>query len=85
MEWLTGADAADARHQSGHFVEATTFAELLEAAKLGGVEAGGVHCSLVIEVDGDLGVAFDPRDRINNNLSSHLFLYFSMHRTWTWP
>src|SRR6516164_3976479 len=77
-------NAADTRHQAGHFVEAPPFAELLEPTELGGVKEGGVYCSLVVQVESDLGVAFDPRDWINDDLSGHVFLHPSMLQTGTW-
>ena len=40
------ADAADARGDAGHFPEAAAFAELLEAAEFGHVEAGVGHLAV---------------------------------------
>ncbi len=68
------ADRADAAHTRGnprHFVQRAALAEPLEAAKLGDVELGVGHLSAVVEVDGDLGVPFDPRDWVNDNPLSH--------------
>ena len=54
-----GADAADAGHERRHLVEGTALAELLEAAELGDVEAGVFDSSLIVEMEGDLGMALD--------------------------
>ena len=65
------ADAADARHQAGHLVKGTAFGELLKAAHLGDVEVGVLHFALVVEVNGDLAVAFQARDGIDRNGLAH--------------
>ena len=54
-----GADAADPRRDRGHLVVRTSFGELLESAHLRHVELGAGHLSVVVEVDGDLGVSLD--------------------------
>ena len=60
-------DAADARHQRRHFVERTALAELLEAAELGDVEAGILDPAVFVEMQRDLGMAFDARHRIDDD------------------
>ena len=65
------ADAADARGDPRHFPEAAPFAEFLEAAKLGDMEAGIVHLAVVAEVDGDFGVPFDAGHGINGDGLRH--------------
>ena len=61
------ADAADARHQRGHLGEGAAFAEFFEAAELGDVEMGVVDASVIVEVQGDLGVAFDAGHRVDDD------------------
>ena len=67
QEMADRADAADAGGDRGHFVKGPSLAELLEAAHLGDVEVGFFHLVVVVELDGDLGVALDARDRINDD------------------
>ena len=62
------ADAADARHDRRHLVERAALAELLEAAELGDVEVGVGDLAGVVEVDGDLGVALDAGDRVDDDV-----------------
>jgi len=59
------ADAAHARAQGGHLPQQATPTELLKASELGDVEAGIGDLALLVSVDGDLGVAFDAADRID--------------------
>ena len=59
-----GADAADAGRNAGHFPKGTSFAKFFKAAKLGHMKAGIGHLTLVIQLDGDFGMPFDPRDRV---------------------
>ena len=69
-----GADAADARHQRRHLVERPAFADLLEAPKLHHVELRRIHLPAVVQVDGDLGVAFDTSYWRNQNPVRHAFI-----------
>ncbi len=62
-----GADAADARGNSRHLVERTALGELLEAADLRHLELRVGHLAGVVELNGDLGVAFDAAYRLNRN------------------
>ena len=55
------ADAADARGDRRHLVKRPAFGELLEAAHLGDVELRVGDLARVVEIDRDLGVAFDAR------------------------
>ena len=45
--------------------------DALEATELGHVELGVGHLALIVEVDGDLGVALDAGDRIDDDLAAH--------------
>ena len=65
------ADAADPGRDSGHFPERTPLAELFEPAELGHVEAGVGDLAGVIELDRDLGVTFDARHRVDQDLLCH--------------
>ncbi len=60
-------NAADARHQRGHFRKRPAFAKLLEAAELGHVKAGVFHATLFVEMQGDLRMSLDASDRINDD------------------
>ena len=64
------ADAADARRDGGHLVERPAFGELLEAAHLGDMEMRVGDAALVIQVDVDLGVAFDAGDGVDGEFFS---------------
>ncbi len=66
-----GTDAADARHDRRHLVDRTTLGDPLEAPELGHVELGVDHLARVVEVNGDLGVAFDPGDRVDDDRLCH--------------
>ena len=61
------ADAADARHQRWHLGERAALAELLKAAKLGDMKAGILDAPVLVEMQGDLGVAFDAGHRIDDD------------------
>jgi hypothetical protein len=54
-----GADATDARGNARHFVEGTALGELLEAADLRDLEPGVGDFTGVVELNRDLGVAFN--------------------------
>ena len=60
-------DAADARHQRRHLVKRTAFAQLLEAAELGDVKAGVLDPAFFVEMQRDLGMAFDAGHRIDDD------------------
>ena len=62
-----GTNAADPGHERRHFVKGAAFAEFLEAAELRDVEAGFVDSSLFIEMQRDLGMAFDAGYGIDEN------------------
>ncbi len=64
-------DAADARHDRGHLVDRAALHDALEATELGDMEMGVHDLTLLIELDGDLGVALDPGDRIDGDGSTH--------------
>ena len=65
--WLIGTDAADARRNGRHLVERPAFGELLEAAHLGDVEVRARDLAVVVQMDRDLGVAFDAGDRVDGD------------------
>ena len=48
-------------------MERAAFAELLEAAELGDVEVRVLDLALLVQVDRDLGVAFDAGDGIDDD------------------
>src|SRR5579863_8191129 len=62
-----GTDAADARHQRGHLVKWAALAQFLEAAKLCYVEACVFHTPVFVQMKRDLGMAFDTRQRIDDD------------------
>ena len=65
------ADAADARHEAGHFVERAAFAEALKTADLRDVKVRVFHLTLAVELDGDLAVAFKAGYRIDGDGLAH--------------
>ena len=75
------ADAADARHQAGHLVERPALAEALEAAHLRDVKVRVLHLALVVELDGDLAVAFKARYRIDGDGLAHKSCSESLERS----
>ena len=71
------ADGANAAYPGGnarHFVKGTPFGELLESTHLGNMELGAGNTTLIIQMNGNLCVAFNPAHRIDRN---------SLH--WTLP
>src|ERR1700686_2890756 len=66
------ADAADPRHQGRHLVKRTAFAQLLEAAELSHVKAGFFDPAVFVQVKRDLGMAFDARNRIDDDATTLL-------------
>src|SRR5664279_6518067 len=62
-----GADAADARGDPRRFVKWTAFGELLKAADLRHPELGVRNIAGVVQLDGDLGVAFDAAHGLDRN------------------
>ena len=65
------ADAADALGDQRHLEEHPAFAELLEAAELVDVEDRLLDLALVVQMDDDLGVAFDARDGLDDDFLAH--------------
>src|SRR6516162_6707047 len=61
------ADTTDACHERWHLGERSAFTELLEAAKLGDMQARIFHPSVLIQVQSDFGVTLDAGDRINHD------------------
>ena len=66
-----GTYAANALHQIGHFVVGAALHELLKSAQLRGVKVRLAHLSLIVQLQGDLGVAFDSGDWIDGDGFSH--------------
>src|ERR1039457_6721728 len=62
-----GADAADARSDARHFVKRAALSELLETADLRHLEPRVGDIAGVIQLDGDLGVAFNAAHRLDRN------------------
>ena len=62
-----GADAADARGDSRHLVKRAAFGELLKAADLRHLEPRVGDIAGVVQLNGDLGVAFDAAHRLNRD------------------
>ena len=68
------ADPTRPRHQRGHFVKRPAFAELFKASELRHVKSRIRDLPLLVEMNRDLPVAFDPRHRIDNyRLLTHRF------------
>ena len=65
------ADAADAGHDRRQLVHRPALADALEAAELGDVEVGVGDLAVVVELDGDLGVALDPGHGVDDDLAGH--------------
>ena len=61
------ADATDARGNTGHLPKGASFAKFFKAAKLSHMEAGIGHLTLIIQLDGDFGMPFDPRDWVDGD------------------
>jgi hypothetical protein len=66
-EMADRTDAADARHQRRHLVKRAPFAQFLEAAKLRHVKAGFLDPAVLIQLERNLGMAFDARNRIDDD------------------
>src|SRR5579862_1072726 len=60
-------DAADARHQRGHFGERAALAKFFKAAELRHVKLGVGDTTVIVKVKSDLGVAFDACYGVNAN------------------
>ena len=71
------ADAANACGDAGHFPEGAAFAELLEAAEFGDMKAGVLDLAVVIQHDGDLGVALNSGYGIDYYRLRHCRLHLS--------
>src|SRR6185312_9996878 len=65
------ADSADPLHQHRRLPEWVALNELLEAAELDNMQPGINDVVVVVEVHGDLAVALDPGDGIDDQLSTH--------------
>src|ERR1039458_9614456 len=66
-EMADRADAADARHKRGHLVQRAALADPLKATELRHVEMGVSDLTRLVQLDGDLGVSFDPGDRFDDD------------------
>ena len=65
------ADAADAAGDSGHFAQRPAFAEFFKAAELGDVKARVHDAALVIQLDGNFGMALDAGYGVDDNSLCH--------------
>jgi hypothetical protein len=61
------ADAAQALHHDRHFPVGPALDEFFEAAEFDDVQAHLMHLVVVVEQDGDLAVALDPRHGIDGD------------------
>ncbi len=61
------ANPADPRGDRGHLIEWPAFHEFFEAAQLGDVEEGFRDLAVIVEMNADLRVTFDPRDRVDDD------------------
>src|SRR4029078_750326 len=59
------ADTANAGHQRWHLRERATFTELFETTELRYMEASVFDMALLVEMNGDLGVALNSSYRVN--------------------
>ncbi len=64
-------DAAGSGREAGHFEDGPSSAELLESPELGDVEPSVGHLAGLVEVDRDLGVAFDAGHRVDGHEVMH--------------
>jgi hypothetical protein len=62
-----GADATDPCRNRGHLGEGSALTEFFKAPVFADVEAGISHLTVFGQVDRDLGVTFNPGDRINRD------------------
>src|ERR1017187_7360778 len=62
-----GTDAADARGDPRHLVKRAALGELLETADLRHLEPRVGDVAGVVQLDGDLGVAFNAAHRLDRN------------------
>jgi hypothetical protein len=65
--WLMGQMPQMRAVMARHLVKRAAFGELLEAADLRHVKLGVGHLAVIVELDGDLGVAFDAGYRIDGD------------------
>ena len=64
-----GADPADAAGDLRHVLGGPAEAEDLEAAQLGHLEVGALDVALLVQIDVDLAVAFEPGDRVDGDMA----------------
>ncbi len=74
------AHPADPLRDLGHLLSPPAAAERLEPPQLGNLEDGALEPALVIEVEKDLPVSLQPRDRVDDDLL-HRSLLFPAPRT----
>ena len=74
------ADAADARHQRGHFIKGPSFAEFLKSPKLRDMKMRVRNFALIVDLQRDLAVAFDARNWIDCR-SSWTFIFLFCRKT----
>ena len=61
------ADTANPRHERRHFRERTPLTELFKTTKLGNVKLRVRDFSLIVEMQGDLGVALDAGHGVDDD------------------
>ena len=66
-----GANATNTGRNTGHLPKGAPFAKFFKTAKLGHMKAGIGHLTLVIQLDGDFGMPFDPRDWVYSDSACH--------------
>jgi hypothetical protein len=71
------ADAAEPLDEDGGLPVGAALDEALEAAEFDDMEPGLLDLPGVIEMDGDLPVAFDPGHGLDRDLSGHVHAPFS--------
>src|SRR6476659_3337128 len=74
------ADATYPGSDSGHLRIRPAFTELLKSTKFRNVKSSFAHLIIVVQVNGDLGMTFDSRHRINDNSLSHTVHYSLLNR-----
>src|SRR4029453_9316922 len=71
IRWLTGQMPQMRAMIDGQLVHRAALADAFEAAELGDVEVGVGDLAVVVELDGDLGVALDPGHGREDDFAGH--------------
>jgi hypothetical protein len=69
------ADAAQALHHDRHFPVRAPLNEFFKAPEFDDMQAHLMHLVVLIEQDGDLAVAFNPRNGVNGNATQALGMF----------